>query len=135
LGADGDTQLGWLDVVPEPGTAPEWALQDGMFATYGYFWKQGVVDSVRILPRLQNVADGESDWTDFHGVGAVHAVHEGLDQAGTATHVGYTDEMEPTFRATVHVNVSHCGVEVGTTHDPCHLTDVQSAVAYTEQHD
>lgn len=68
-------------------------------------------------------------------VGAVHAVHEGLDQAGTATHAGYTDEMEPTFRATVYVNISHCGVEVGTTHDPFHLTDVQSAVEYTEQHD
>lgn len=135
FGADGDTQVGWLDLVPEPGTAPEWALQDGMFANYGYFWKRGMVNSVRILPSLQNVAADESDWTAFHGVGAVHAVNEGLDQAGTTTHSGFTDELEPVFRATVYVNVSSCGVEVGTTHDPFHLTDVESAVAYSEQHD
>ncbi|MDC5698554.1 hypothetical protein OO014_14945 [Intrasporangium calvum] len=135
FGADGDTQVGWLDFVPEPGAVPDWALMDGWVANYGYFWRQGMVDGVRILPSLHNVASGDTDWHAFYGVGAVHAVHEGLDQAGTSTHAGFTEGQEPIFQATVFVNVSSCGVAVETTHDPWHLSDVESAVAYTEQHD
>lgn len=131
FGADADAQVGYLDLVPEPGDAPEWALDD-IFVYYGYYWERGMADRVRILPTLHNVASGATDWRDFHGVGAVHAVHTGLDQAATGTHSGFDSDGMPTFDATVYLNSSACGVEVETTHDPFHLTDISTAMTYTQ---
>jgi hypothetical protein len=131
FGGDGDAQVGWLDFVADPATVPEWAFQD-IWVNYGYYWEHGMQGHVRILPSLHNERNGTIDWRDFLGVSAVHAVNQGLDQAGTATHSGFATDDLPTFQATVYVNVSECGVEVETTHDPYHLTDVESAIADTE---
>ncbi|WP_438853729.1 hypothetical protein [Agromyces sp. M3QZ16-3] len=83
---------------------------------------------LRILPSLHAVETGESDWREWHG-SAVHAVNAGLDQAASGSHSGFADDGTPTWGATVWVNASQCGVEVETTHDPWHLTDLESARA------
>ncbi|GAA6525345.1 hypothetical protein IDVR_11400 [Intrasporangium sp. DVR] len=131
FGADGEAQVGFLDLVADPAAVPEWAL-DQIWVNYGYYWERGMADSVRILPTLHTDANGVTDWREFHGVGAVHAVSTLLDQAATATHSGYAPDGSPTFAATVYLNVSVCGAEVATTHDPYHLTDLESAIARTE---
>lgn len=57
----------------------------------------------------------------------MHGVNGELSQAASGSHSGYTEDGAPTFGATVWVNASQCGVEVETTHDPWHLTDLETA--------
>ena len=120
---EGGWAVGMFDQFAEPSPlAP-----DGV-SRHGFLYRHGVTTPghVRVLPSLQAVADGVTDWREWHG-SAVHAVNGELDQAASGSHTGFTAEGGPTSAATVWVNVSSCGVEVATTHDPWHLTDLGSA--------
>jgi hypothetical protein len=100
------------------------------FTDHAFLYIHGTTapDHLRILPSLHAIDTGEADWREWHG-SAVHAVHSGLDQAASGSHSGFTEDGTPTRGATVWVNASQCGVEVETTHDPWHLTDLESARA------
>jgi len=120
---EGGWAVGMFDQFAEPSPlAP-----DGVTA-HGFLYRHGATQPghVRVLPSLWAVANGVTDWREWHG-SAVHAVNGDLDQAASGSHTGFYGEGQPTSGATVWVNVSSCGVEVATTHDPWHLTDLQSA--------
>ena len=120
---EGGWAVGWLDqFVDQSPMAP-----DGL-SQHGFLYRHGVTTPghVRVLPSVHAVEKDLTDWRDWHVV-AVHGVNAELDQAATGTHNGFDEQGEPTFGATVWVNASSCGVEVATTHDPWHLTDLESA--------
>ena len=118
---------GWAVGMFDQFTEPSALAPDGVTA-HGFLYRHGVTQSghVRVLPSLRAVADGVTDWHEWHG-SAVHAVNGELDQAASSSHNGFDGEGRPTWGATVWVNASSCGVEVATTHDPWHLTDLESA--------
>ena len=120
---EGGWAVGMLDQFVEPSPlAP-----DGLSA-HGFLYRHGATQPghLRVLPSLRAVADGVTDWREWHG-SAVHAVNGELDQAASGSHSGFDADGRPTFGATVWVNASSCGAEVATTHDPWHLTDLESA--------
>ena len=119
---EGGWAVGWLDqFVEESPTAP-----DGI-SGHGFLYRHGVTapGHLRVLPSVYAVEHGVTDWRQWH-TKAVHAVNGELDQAVTATQTGVDEDGRPTWGATVWVNASSCGVEVATTHDPWHVTDLES---------
>lgn len=127
--AFGMDEGGWVVGAVDRMTA-ETPLTPYGFTDHGFLYVHGVTTPghLRLLPSLHGASEGVDDWREWH-VAAVHAVHAGLDQAGSASHSGELDDGTPSWGATVWVNASQCGVEVPTTHDPWHLTDLESARA------
>lgn len=120
---EGGWVVGAVDRWTEETPVTPWGFTD-----HAFLYIHGVTspDHLRILPSLHAVREGIDDWHEWHG-SAVHAVHSALDQAASGSHSGYTEDGTPTWGATVWVNASQCGMEVETTHDPWHLTDLESA--------
>jgi hypothetical protein len=104
------------------------------FTDHGFLYVHGETEPghLRILPSLHADATGEDDWREWHG-SAVHGVNGELDQAASGSHSGYAADGTPTRGATVWLNASQCGVEVPTTHDPWHLTDLETAREASEE--
>jgi hypothetical protein len=122
---EGGWAVGWLDqFVEESPMAP-----DGI-SSHGFLYRHGVTtpDHLRVLPSLYAAENDVTDWRGWH-TNAVHGINGELDQAASGSHTGFDADGRPTFGATVWVNASRCGVEVATTHDPWHLTDLESARA------
>lgn len=122
---EGGWVVGAVDRWTEESPATPWGFTDHAFL---YIHGETAPDHLRILPSLHAAGTGETDWREWHG-SAVHAVHAGLDQAASGSHSGFAEDGTATRGATVWVNASQCGVEVETTHDPWHLTDLESARA------
>ena len=120
---EGGWAVGWFDqFVDESPMAP-----DGL-SQHGFLYRHGATSAghVRVLPSLYAAENGISDWREWR-TSAVHGINGELDQAATSTHAGFDEGGRPIWRATVWVDVSTCGEEVATTHDPWHLTDLESA--------
>lgn len=95
---------------------------------HNFLWTPDMqAGQVRILPSLYAVDEGTEDWHQWATVHAAHAVNSGLDQVGSGTHVGFSDEGRLLGAPTVYLNASTCGEVVDTTQDPWHLTDRAAA--------
>jgi hypothetical protein len=127
--AFGMDEGGWVVGAVDRWAGETPATPEG-WAWHGFLYIHGETEAghLRILPSLYGHATGENEWREWHTI-PVHGVNAELDQAASRSHSGYNADGVPTFGATVWVNASQCGVEVPTTHDPWHLTDLESARA------
>ncbi|MFN2318621.1 MAG: hypothetical protein ABR500_02925, partial [Dermatophilaceae bacterium] len=120
---EGGWVVGAVDRFTDESPATPFGWTDHAFL---YIHDETEPGHLRILPSLYGDEHGEENWREWHG-SAVHGVNGELDQAASGSHRGFHEDGAPASGATVWVNASQCGVEVPTTHDPWHLTDLESA--------
>lgn len=131
--AFGMDEDGWVVGFVDRFAEPSQVSPDG-WVVHGFLYIHGetAADHLRILPSLYADAEDIGDWREWHG-SAVHGVNGELNQAASGSHSGFRPDGTPTFGATVWVNASQCGLEVETTHDPWHLTDLETARAASQE--
>jgi hypothetical protein len=71
--------------------------------------------TAHVLPSPYALSTGESDWRNWYG-GVAHGVNDRLDQVGSASHVGWSEDGGVMYGPTVYLNASTCGAAVPTTH-------------------